>query len=133
MGETMTDLLSRLQALTEPSREIDAEIFERFGKVNEDHCRSWCAMDGRTNLKRKDFIRAWAPSYSESLHAALTLVPGGWTVGVHSDCNGRWFAEMRQCGVGTHISWPSAGNARAVNGAIALLIAIMKAKEESKR
>jgi hypothetical protein len=123
----MTDLLSRLQSLTAPDRDIDGEIFERFGNINEQHCSDWCSMNGRTDLTRKDFIRAWAPLFTGSLDAALTLLPEGcedWTVCRDSkrglDC------------------WASIGGQdmapafTAETPAIALLIAILKANEESK-
>ena len=71
------DLLTRLRAATEPDRELDAEIWETLGltRANEDHCRHWCGMDGRTDLTRKRFIAAWAPLFTASLDAARTTVP----------------------------------------------------------
>lgn len=119
----MTDsLLSRLQSLTEPSREIDAEIalatfpwLKDCPRDDRDGDPGWITKDGRT----------YAPRYTESLDAALTLVPqmsvwcleqtafvGGFTFEI-------WLRERGSAGHG-----PTA--------AIALLIAIMKAKEESK-
>ena len=70
----MTSLLSRLQSLTAPDREVDAEIAlkagwtKRYSAVGD--CVIWRDADANTSLT--------PPRYTESLDAALTLVPNGW-------------------------------------------------------
>lgn len=77
----LDDLISRLEAATEGSRELDAEIFRWIGLTErqERHCRDWCRMDGRTGLTREHYIGAWAPAFTESVDDAMTLLPeGAW-------------------------------------------------------
>jgi hypothetical protein len=81
----IADLIARLEKAEGPSRELDAEIFAHIGltELQESHCRSWCRMAGRTDLTRERYIDAWAPAYTASIDAALTLVPDGmwWLIG----------------------------------------------------
>jgi len=60
-------LLSRLQAAAGPSRELDAEIALANGWKKSDPQGYWCAPDGD--------IWATPPRYTESIDAALTLLP----------------------------------------------------------
>lgn len=77
----LSTLIARLERATGPDRELDVLIFKsRPDLVDERHCVSWCRMEGRTDLTRDDFIAAWAPEYTASLDAALTLVPKGWAL-----------------------------------------------------
>ena len=56
----MTDLIARLEALTEPSREVDAEIAVLVG-------------GGASK-----YAAGFEPHYTASIDAATTLVPEGW-------------------------------------------------------
>jgi hypothetical protein len=62
-----------------PSNQLDAEVWDTIGLTDDQkrHCQKWVRMDGRTDLTRFDFLRAWAPSYTSSIDAALKLVPSG--------------------------------------------------------
>src|SRR5882672_6589194 len=60
-------LLSRLQAAAGPSRELDAEIALANGWKKSDPQGYWCAPDGD--------VWATPPRYTESIDAALTLLP----------------------------------------------------------
>ena len=62
-----------------PSNQLDAEVWNTIGltAAQERHCQNWCRNVGRTDLTRFDFLRAWAPSYTSSIDAALKLVPSG--------------------------------------------------------
>ena len=77
---TLSSVIHRLETATGPSRELDAAIFCAIGLTDtqERHCREWCRMDGRTDLTRKHYLAAWAPDYTRSLDAALTLVDAQW-------------------------------------------------------
>jgi hypothetical protein len=128
----MTDLLSRLQSATGPSRELDAEIFKRSGKINEQHCRHWCRMDGRTDLTREDYIAAWAPTFTESIDATLTLMPKdlAWVIAAYK--NHAPLIPPYSAGLFTLTGeLKSEGESDAIP-AIALLIAIERAKENTK-
>ena len=83
----LTELADRVEALEGPCREADAVIWDALGLVHESHCRSWCRMDGRTDVTRAMFLAAWSPEYTASLDAAMTLVPEGlnWQVGTQGN------------------------------------------------
>lgn len=98
-GIEMTDitaLIARLEAADGPSNAIDVDIFRIIGltEAQESHCRKWCKMDGRTDLTRDHYIVAWAPDFTRSIDAALTLVPDGWSLWridqYHDDKNPAW-------------------------------------------
>jgi len=78
----LRELLARVERATGPDREIDSALSELFGLVDEAHCRSWCVMDGRTDITREMFIRAWSEHYTESIDAVVALcklvLPGWW-------------------------------------------------------
>ena len=78
----MTDLIERLEAATEGSRELDAEIDERI----------WRAKWGRG--KPKDISVLY---YTTSIDAALTLVPEGcgWEITTAILVNGTRKAAAR--------------------------------------
>jgi hypothetical protein len=107
----MTDsLLSRLQALTEPSREIDAEIALANGWRQLSH-DLWIDDGGQCHTEPLH--------YTASIDAALTLVPKGaiWAVGGHVSA---YWADV------------SVHSGSGPTSVIALLGAIMKATEETR-
>jgi hypothetical protein len=113
----MADLISRLQALTEPSREIDAEIALAngwyIGKTVNEGC--WFSPDGEIHDREP-------PRFTGSLDAALTLVPqtSVWRLEQTAFVMGFTFEIwMQEAGTAGHGPTP----------AIALLIAIMKTME----
>ena len=108
----MTDLLSRLSAATGPSRELDAEIALASG---------WHQIKTRWENPYGQF--AELPRYTESIDAALTLVPEGCTWEITTGFEARVWPNKT--------AWPSCGGAESTP-AIALVIACLKAKEESK-
>lgn len=87
MKTVLSDLIARLTEAKEGSRELDEAIWRAVGlsEADERRCRVWLSMDRRTDLTRDRFIAAWAPSFSTSLDAALTLVPEGlgWSFSTH--------------------------------------------------
>jgi hypothetical protein len=145
MTNKISTLIERLEKATGPDRELDLSIhlaIDPDGKIAEivrfrrgfDGCEgmTWDICGGSVCFQKYDdtgrcnFNGGYPlPRYTESIDAALTLVPDGWTISLHSDCIGKWFSEARKCGVGTHIAWPS----RCTNGAIALCIPALKASE----
>ena len=71
---THAELIAALEAATEPSQELDAEIAKGLGWVSETRLNrpSWWA--------RPDEVRLPLPEFTSSLDAALTLVPSEWRI-----------------------------------------------------
>lgn len=66
---THNELLAALEAATEPSRELDAEIAKALGWIPESRLNDpdwWVRQDG---------VRLSLPCFTSSLDAAMTLVP----------------------------------------------------------
>lgn len=71
---TIEELIAALEAATEPSRKLDAAIWDTLGLVDEYHCRTWCRMNSRTDLTRDMFLEAWAPHFMSSVDDVLTIL-----------------------------------------------------------
>lgn len=111
----MTDLITRLEAATEGSRELDAEIFCAVrGLVFDEECP--VRADGKRYI---DFRRV--PKHTRSLDAALTLVPEGycWAVNSSQPPGGNQFRAEIDCG----------GAVWAATPALALCAATLRARE----
>lgn len=132
MGDGMTDsLLSRLEALTEPSREIDAEVALANGWRKNPGGLCWLQPDGR--------LYDFPPRYTASIDAALKLAlpfdgkgRGLWIklnefAGSHGSGKSCWHAELY--GIDNEQEFKYWGMHPLP--AVALLIAIMKAREET--
>lgn len=105
----MTDLIERLEAATEGSRELDEEIAQAiFPKLKRRHA-SWYIDDVRTNIE----------PFSTSLDAALTLVPEGLM----------WDVESRGAAFVGDPKMPSRMFEMAATPALALCIAALKARK----
>jgi hypothetical protein len=120
----MSDLLSRLQSATGPSRELDAEIALANGWTKHRLSKTQQYIAGEYEWRGPTGqICPNVPRYSESIDAALTLMAEDlyWEIGRHS--KGYW-AEV-------YDEIVSQGKTEATP-AIALLIAIERAKENSK-
>lgn len=118
----MTDLLSRLSAATGPSRELDAEIalangwmISGYDRDNQAAYPRWRSPTGQ--------ICPNVPRYTESIDAALTLVPerAGWKLA-------SWFKDGYAADV--HLPNGVITRGEGTTPAIALVIACLKAKEE---
>ncbi len=128
MGDSMTDsmeahmtmpLIERLQNLTEPSREIDAEIALANGWHHRPN--SIYPWFGPTKT-----LESEPPRYTASIDDALTLLSDNYDIDLFR-CNGVWTAMIGPKGLND-----ADIDVRGPTPAIALLIAIMKAEEESK-
>lgn len=117
-----SSLLSRLQSLTGPDREIDAEIALAFGWTHTKLPR-----DGRAYWRKPGVTDWWdrvsngPPRYTASIDAALMLLPDETPWQMQTSPNGSFNAYV----------WDVPGESNATP-AIALCIAFEKAKEESK-
>jgi len=135
----MTDsLISRLQSLAAPDRDIDGEIALANGWTYQ-KLSSGLRRGGDSHpYWRKPGVTEWyfrekdgPPRFTGSLDAALTLKPQGYLVLL------RWRDPPTEAACTLHPPNFAEGDpipftGRAATPAIALLIAIMKAKEESK-
>lgn len=89
----MNDLIERIEAASGPDRALDHEIYEYLGSPI---VRMVSATTHGTDLVN------WAPFYTASVDAALTLVPEGWWLaGLHfchpdfrSEQDKEWCAEL---------------------------------------
>lgn len=90
MTDNLQPLIHRLEEAEGPDRRIDADLWDTLELVDERHCEMWCKQDGRTDLTRERFVLTWAPRYTESLDAAVSLVPEGrtWMVSVGLERSG---------------------------------------------
>lgn len=80
----MEDLIERLEKATEGSRELDADIFEVIGGELYQRARVLAAKPcGAPEDTITEAARGYAPRYTTSVDAALTLVPEGrlWSIG----------------------------------------------------
>lgn len=118
----MTDLIARLEVAEGPSRKLDWDIASEFG-----------FKQGRTTIP----LRVWRggmpsdlPRYTESIDAALSLLPKGhmWTVGFQNVGDTKHYVgPVSYC-------WRPRNtkhlhSTRAFTPALALLIAILKARQ----
>lgn len=124
----MDELIARLEAATGPDRELDAAIAlavgyttypDGYGDGNE-----WIDPQGN-HLPRAVRMGAQPPKFTASIDAALTLVPDGclWGAG-DEDCTGRPWAWCLPPGR----SWDDADNSYAATPALAICIAVLKAR-----
>lgn len=71
-------LIEKLEAATEGSRELDAEVAALFPYKTRAYYQ-WRGMQPRgTKQDDATYLRAHAPKFTISLDAAMTLVPDGW-------------------------------------------------------
>ena len=79
----------------EPSNQLDAEVWDTIGLTDDQkrHCQKWIRMDGRTDLTRFDFLRAWTKCYTSGIDAAASLMPGGWVIRIGQIRFGMWRVE----------------------------------------
>lgn len=141
---THSDLISKLEALTGPSREVDGEIalavewtFQKLGREGgRGDSRPYWRRPGCTEWYERS--QEGPPRYTESIDAALTLVP-------ESDAGGRKLWIRLNQFAGSHGSgkecWHAElfgiENEQAIKywgmhpiAAIALCIACLKAREK---
>ncbi len=127
----LREVMARLEAATKRSAVINREIWKLIGltPAQEAHCAQWCRMDGRTDLTREQYIAAWAPDFTGSVDAALTLVPEEWTAWeLSSKANKTQFrAELSRL-VGLNSENEDFEDGWSATPALALCIAALKAR-----
>lgn len=120
----MRELIAKLAAAPRGMRALDMEIFRAVTDV-EAH-REWALYHGmRPKGSPPDpegFSERYAPRYTGSLDAALTLVPEGWHIKLERFSDG-WYAHI----------WKIEGDPASAKGdqkpaPLAVCIAAMKAR-----
>lgn len=63
----------------EPSRELDADIWDALGLTYaaELAAKDWMRRHG--NRPRRDYLLAWSPAFTISHDAAVAAMPAGWS------------------------------------------------------
>lgn len=115
-------LIEQLEAATEPSRELDAEISITIGEMTPKQVQEW-----REHIDILHFpeVDVQEPEYwTSSIDAAMTLLPEGWVWAMANNFHAPGYV------VGLHRKTPFAA-AEGESGvpAIAICIAALKAKE----
>ena len=135
----MIDLMRKLEAATEGSRELDAEICGELTGwfpshlCNDNTRRSYGAgflhkFDDGSNLLSKD--GKVALHYSTSLDAALTLVPEGW--GTSQTNTHEYNDNMWQWGLWCFSNLQEVSSVCVKKSpALALCVAVLKAREKT--
>lgn len=109
----MDDLIKRLKAATEGNAELSAEIARDVVGLKFHEWPNWVVTTSRMH----DFpALVWCPAYTESLDAAVTLIPAGIFWGAGSTATNYAWAGVRQF-------------AGAATPALALCIAALMARE----
>jgi hypothetical protein len=134
----MSDLMKlakRCEAATGPDRELDADIWmastpghSRVSRTVKSEKGLW--PDYVIDETRDAFGRLIiVPHYSESLDAALTLVPEGWTFGnlSQSDSKG-WWCELRQGHLTSYDSVAFGNQLENASPALAVAAAALRAR-----
>ena len=124
----MTDLLERIEAATEGSRELDKDIASQV-HPGTDWDKRYTANVGWGHPDFNRVMRANpVPHYTTSIDAALTLVPEGW--GFKADCGLGYGNECTVGHVGENKMYDQPdGWAKAATPALALCAASLRARE----
>ena len=101
----MQELIKKLEAATEGSRELDSEVFGSLGthvleRRGRDRKAWWYKIGGK-DYQRKDpssVSYGGVPRFTSSIDAALTLVPEGWDWLITRCIGGRYCAIVNQSG-----------------------------------
>lgn len=133
----MQDLIARLEAATEGSRELDAEIALANGWEYVDPLTATDPLGPPWKHAALGYRLLEPPQFSTSLDAALTLVPEGWTWNVSDRAPkphaGRAYINNRElqiAGIGGLARNPKyrGEEATAFSPALALCIACLHAR-----
>jgi hypothetical protein len=117
-------LIKRLEKAAEGSSELDLAIAEVVGWAAE--YRQHIADNIRKNIGYFP-IEDMCPEYTQSLDAALMLVPEGWMVRLESDEHHReWWAELSRRS--TLVTGEAGPNLGSPTPALALVIACLRAR-----
>jgi len=88
-------LLQRLQKATGPDREIDGDLFMAFGGAEFEsaieRAEMPCGCPRETAVR---LAKGYAPAYTQSLDAALKLLPGNWSWRIGNTPSGCGFASL---------------------------------------
>lgn len=115
----MTDLISKLEAAAEGSRELDKEIWKACGShISTIGTERWPNRIGEVS----HFISIECPDYTTSIDAALVLVPEGWCWVAGNELEN--FASVKP----DHNAHDKILSSSSATPALALCIAALKAR-----
>lgn len=92
MKDTFAEIIARLEALTEPSRDLDAEIAIALGEGLKHHpyVAGWLMVGDDLMTRMR------AEYYTASVDDAMSLIPEGWhTNDAHQSTDGLWQWTLR--------------------------------------
>lgn len=118
----MDNLIAELEAATEGSRDLDGEIALSLGWVK--HHAGWAHWTTPEGLENQH-----VPFFSDSLDAALTLVPEGWVWHVQIDYELPGRANLYNAVPGGKDDPPVHVQADGATPVLALCIASLKARQ----
>lgn len=118
------DILSRLEAASVGSRDLDVRILG--------HIEAWSVGDIEYALTGEHTV--FAPPFSSSLDAALTLVPEGWgNLQVTTTASGSMIAIVAAPSkAGSAFPIKSRGHGMGATAALAVTLACLKARQLAK-
>lgn len=128
----LSDLIAKLEAAREGSRELDCQIALAIGWTHDKRGREkqpWWRYPGAPEWSRRGF----PPSLSQSLDAALAEMPEGYGMSIEyrtlkPGASVRLYRHLDASGP-DDIAMEWIGKTYAPTPALALIIAILKAKE----
>ncbi len=84
----------------EPSRELDADIWDALGLTYAAELAAKDWMRRHKNRPRRDYLLAWSPAFTASHDAAFGAMPAGWRI---------WGIEHRDDGYRVALFEPDQG------------------------
>lgn len=79
----------------EPSRELDADIWDALGLTYAAELAAKDWMRRHKNRPRRDYLLAWSPAFTASHDAAFGAMPAGWRVRTGWLDDGSFYAFSR--------------------------------------
>lgn len=78
----------------EPSRELDADIWDALGLTYAAELAAKDWMRRHKNRPRRDYLLAWSPAFTTSHDAAFGAMPAGFTVQITQEDRGLWRVDV---------------------------------------
>ena len=131
----LDELIARLEAATEGSRELDAEIWRVADppacKIADYQSRAFTGRDWTEEEKAEAVaarMKRLAPHFTTSLDAALTLVPEGCAFRLQKNLNGKYWVSMQRKFPDQELGFDIWVDAYGPTIVLALCIAALKAR-----
>lgn len=119
-------LIDRLEAAEAGSRELDWLIAQHVGWTTFWSGYKFYLPPGEVEDSEKQTVNL--PQFSQSVDAALTLIPEGWLLTLVGDLHTGFSATGSRCHL---ISWEHESDAEGSTRPLAICIAALRARSES--